>query len=70
MLEVLTCKVPYYNLQKNDLVLGQVIRGKKPEPPKESRMEPVHWEYMHQCWLPRASCPSVAEVVPFVGRKL
>lgn len=70
MLQVLTCKVPYYNLKKDDLVLGQVIRGKKPEPPRESRIEPVHWEFIQQCWLPRASRPSVAEVVTFVGREL
>ncbi|KAG1747601.1 kinase-like protein, partial [Suillus lakei] len=70
MLQVLTCKVPYYNLKKDNVVLGQVIRGQKPEPPKESRMEPVHWEFIQQCWLPRARRPSVAEVVTFVAREL
>ncbi|KAG2035686.1 hypothetical protein BDR03DRAFT_514903 [Suillus americanus] len=52
------------------LVASCCIRGKKPEPPRESRMEPVHWEFIQQCWLPRASRPSVAEVVSFVGREL
>ncbi|KAG1747599.1 kinase-like domain-containing protein [Suillus lakei] len=66
MLQVLTCKVPYYNLKKDNVVLGQVMRGQKPEPPKESQIEPVHWEFIQQCWLPRARRPSVAEVVAFI----
>jgi hypothetical protein len=48
-------------------VLGQVIRGKKPEPPKESQIMPVHWDFIQQCWLPRASRPSAEEVVAFIA---
>ncbi|KAG2096406.1 hypothetical protein BD769DRAFT_1515673 [Suillus cothurnatus] len=59
-LQILTCKVPYYNVKKDNVVLGQVIRGKKPEPPKESQIMP-------QCWLPRASRPSAEEVVAFIA---
>ncbi|KAG1748004.1 kinase-like domain-containing protein [Suillus paluster] len=58
-LQVLTGKVPYYNVKKDNVVLGQVIRGKKPEPPKESRIEPADWEFIKRCWLPRINRPSV-----------
>ncbi|KAJ8581555.1 kinase-like protein [Rhizopogon salebrosus TDB-379] len=66
-LQVLTCKVPYYNVKKDYVVLGLVIQGKKPEPPKNSVLTPAHWEFIQQCWLPRASRPSVEEIVTFVG---
>ncbi|KAG1906174.1 kinase-like domain-containing protein, partial [Suillus fuscotomentosus] len=65
-LQVLTCKVPYYNVKNDILVLGQVIKGKKPEPPKESQIAPGLWEFIQRCWLPRASRPSVGEIVAFV----
>jgi hypothetical protein len=48
------------------VVLGQVMTGKKPEPPKESQIVPPHWEFIQRCWLPRASRPSVGEIVEFV----
>ncbi|KAG1831048.1 kinase-like domain-containing protein [Suillus variegatus] len=66
-LQVLTCKVPYHNVKKDIAVLGQVIKGIKPEPPEESQIAPGHWEFMQRCWLPRASRPSVAEIVTFVA---
>ncbi|KAJ8584258.1 kinase-like protein [Rhizopogon salebrosus TDB-379] len=66
-LQVLTCKVPYYNVKKDNVVLGHVIRGKKPEPPKESPIVELHWEFIQRCWLPRASRPSVGEIVEFVA---
>jgi hypothetical protein len=66
---VLTCKVPYYNVKNDNFVLGQVIKGKKPEPPKDSVPAPVHWQFIQQCWLPRASRPSVGEIVAFVARE-
>ncbi|KAJ8580069.1 kinase-like protein [Rhizopogon salebrosus TDB-379] len=65
-LQVLTCKVPYYNVKKDNVVLGQVMKGKKPEPPKESQIVPLHWEFIQRCWLPRANRPSVEEIVEFV----
>ncbi|OAX38459.1 kinase-like protein, partial [Rhizopogon vinicolor AM-OR11-026] len=68
-LQVLTCKVPYYNVKKDNVVLGQVIRGKKPEPPKESQIAPSHWDLIERCWLPRASRPSVRDIVAFVARE-
>ncbi|KAG2060053.1 WD40 repeat-like protein [Suillus hirtellus] len=67
MLQVLTCKVPYHNVKKDIAVLGQVIKGIKPQPPKESQIGPGHWEFMQRCWLPRASRPSVAEIVTFIA---
>ncbi|KAG1744296.1 kinase-like domain-containing protein [Suillus lakei] len=67
MLQILTCKVPYYNVKKDNVVLGQVIRGKKPEPPEESHIAPGHWEFIQRCWSPRASRPSVAEIVTFIA---
>ncbi|KAG1831052.1 kinase-like domain-containing protein, partial [Suillus variegatus] len=66
-LQVLTCKVPYHNVKKDIAVLGQVIKGIKPEPPKESQIAPGHWEFMQRCWMPRASRPSVAEIVTFIA---
>ncbi|KAG1884464.1 kinase-like domain-containing protein, partial [Suillus subluteus] len=68
-LQVLTCKVPYYNVKKDIAVLGQVIKGMKPEPPKESQIAAGHWEFIQRCWSPRASRPSVAEIVTFVARE-
>ncbi|KAG0694130.1 kinase-like protein, partial [Suillus ampliporus] len=68
-LQVLTGKVPYYNVKKDNVVLGHVIRGKKPEPPRESRIEPAHWEFIQRCWLPRSNRPSVREAVVFVARE-
>ncbi|KAJ8581452.1 kinase-like protein [Rhizopogon salebrosus TDB-379] len=68
-LQVLTCKVPYYNFKKDNAVLGQVIRGKKPKPPKDSLLAPAHWQFIQRCWLPRASRPSVGEIVAFVARE-
>ncbi|KAJ8580865.1 kinase-like protein, partial [Rhizopogon salebrosus TDB-379] len=65
-LQVLTCKVPYYNVKKDNVVLGQVMKGKKPEPPKELQIVPLHWEFIQRCWLPRGSRPSVEEIVEFV----
>ncbi|KAG2342720.1 WD40 repeat-like protein [Suillus weaverae] len=61
-LQVLTCKVPYYNVKKDIAVLGQVIKGMKLEPPPESQIAPGHWEFIQRCWSPRASRPSIAEV--------
>ncbi|OJA20731.1 hypothetical protein AZE42_08498 [Rhizopogon vesiculosus] len=69
ILQVLTCKVPYCNVKNDTLVLRQVISGKKPEPPKESQISPVHWAFIQRCWLPRASRPSVGEIVEFVERE-
>lgn len=66
-LQVLTGKVPYYNVKKDTLVLGHVIRGKKPDPPKESRMAPAHWEFIKRCWLPHINRPSIGEVLTFVA---
>ncbi|KAG2140227.1 kinase-like protein [Suillus bovinus] len=67
MLQTSTCKVPYYNV-KNDIgVLGRVVKGMKPEPPKESQIAPGHWEFIQRCWLPRASRPSIAEIATFVA---
>ncbi|KAG1735622.1 kinase-like protein, partial [Suillus paluster] len=66
-LQILTCMVPYYNVKKDVAVLRQVIEGKKPEPPKDSQIAPGHWEFIQRCWLPRASRPSVGEIVTFVG---
>ncbi|OAX34481.1 kinase-like protein [Rhizopogon vinicolor AM-OR11-026] len=68
-LQVLTCKVPYYNMKKDNVVLWQVMTGKKPEPPKESQIAPSHWDLIERCWLPRASRPSVREIVAFVARE-
>ncbi|KAJ8583404.1 kinase-like protein [Rhizopogon salebrosus TDB-379] len=65
-LQVLTYKVPYYNLHRDDVVLGQVIRGIKPVPPMESRMTPMQWEFIQRCWLPRANRPSMGEIAEFV----
>ncbi|KAG2752828.1 kinase-like protein [Suillus brevipes Sb2] len=48
-LQVLTCKVPYYNVKKDIAVLGQVMKGMKPEPPKESQIAPGHWEFIQRC---------------------
>ncbi|KAJ8581451.1 kinase-like protein [Rhizopogon salebrosus TDB-379] len=68
-LQVLTCKVPYYNVKRYDVVLRLVIRGKKPEPPKDSVLAPVHWEFIQRCWLPRPSRPSIGKIVTFVARE-
>ncbi|KAG1726577.1 kinase-like protein, partial [Suillus lakei] len=66
-LQVLTCEAPYYNVKKDIVVLGQVLRGMKPVPPKESPIAPRHWEFIQRCWLPRASRPSAAEIVTFIA---
>ncbi|OAX38452.1 kinase-like protein, partial [Rhizopogon vinicolor AM-OR11-026] len=68
-LQVLTCKVPYYNVKKDNAVLWQVMRGKKPELPKESHIAPSHWDLIERCWLPHASRPSVRDIVVFVARE-
>ncbi|OJA12922.1 hypothetical protein AZE42_08618, partial [Rhizopogon vesiculosus] len=68
-LQVLTCKVPYYNVKKDNAVLWQVMRGKKPELPKESQIARLHWDLIERCWLPRASRPSVRDIVAFVARE-
>ncbi|KAJ8580634.1 hypothetical protein M405DRAFT_847515 [Rhizopogon salebrosus TDB-379] len=47
-LQVLTCKIPYHNVKKDNIVLRQVIRGKKPEPPKELVLAPAHWEFIQR----------------------
>ncbi|KAG2124904.1 kinase-like protein, partial [Suillus bovinus] len=67
MLQISTCKVPYYNVKNDIAVLGRVITGMKPEPPKESQVAPGHWDFMKRCWLPRASHPSIAEIVTFIA---
>lgn len=67
MLQILTCKVPYYYVKNDIIVLGEVMKGKKPKPPKEPRIAPGHWEFLQRCWLPRASRPTVGEIVEFVG---
>jgi serine/threonine protein kinase len=67
ILQILTCKVPYYYVKSDRAVLGQVLKGKTPEPPKESRIASRHWSFIQRCWLPRASRPSVGEIVAFVG---
>ncbi|OJA09394.1 hypothetical protein AZE42_06563 [Rhizopogon vesiculosus] len=66
-LQVLTCKVPYYYVKKDAVVLVYVIRGEKPEPPKESHIAPSYWELIQRCWLPRANRPLVGEIVAFVA---
>ncbi|KAG0692157.1 kinase-like protein, partial [Suillus ampliporus] len=66
ILQVLTCRVPYYDVKKENVVLGHVIRGKKPEPPKGSQIVPALWEFIQRCWLPRASRPSTGEIMAFV----
>jgi hypothetical protein len=66
-LQVLTCKVPYYNVKDNFGVLGQIMRGIKPKPPNESQIMPRHWEFIQRCWLSREIRPSVAEIVAFVA---
>ncbi|KAG2064441.1 kinase-like protein, partial [Suillus decipiens] len=66
-LQILTCKVPYYYVKNDITVMGQVIMGKKPEPPREPQLDRRHWSFMQRCWLPRANRPSVGEIVGFVG---
>ncbi|OJA15156.1 hypothetical protein AZE42_04688 [Rhizopogon vesiculosus] len=68
-LQVMTCKVPYYNVKKDIVVLSQVISGKKPVPPKESGIAPSHWAFIQRCWLPRANRPLVGEIIAFVSRE-
>ena len=51
-------------------MLGQVLRGKKPEPPKESHIAPLHWEFIQRCWLSRTRRPTVGDIVAFVAREL
>lgn len=69
ILQVLTCKVPYYDVKKDTVVLGHVVRGKKPEPPKGSQVVPTHWEFIQRCWLPRASRPSIGDIVLFAHQR-
>ncbi|KAG1886220.1 kinase-like protein [Suillus subluteus] len=69
ILQVLTCKVPYYDVKKDNVVLGHVVRGKKPEPPKGSQVASVHWEFIQRCWSPRASRPSIGEIVLFAHQQ-
>ncbi|OAX32055.1 kinase-like protein [Rhizopogon vinicolor AM-OR11-026] len=68
-LQVLTCKVPYYNVKKDIVVVGQVLSGKKPELPKGSHIAPSCWEFIQRCWLPRADRPLVGEIVAFIARE-
>ncbi|KAG2120061.1 kinase-like protein, partial [Suillus cothurnatus] len=70
ILQILTCKVPYYYVKSDRAVLGHVIKGKKPEPPKDLRIAPGHRNFIQRCWLPRASRPSVGEIVAFVEFEL
>jgi hypothetical protein len=51
----------------DNVVLGQVMKGKKPEPPKESQIAPLHLEFVQRCWLSRACRPTVGEIVAFVA---
>ncbi|KAG2153552.1 kinase-like domain-containing protein [Suillus bovinus] len=69
ILQVLTCKVPYYDVKKDNVLLGCVVTGKKPELPKGSQVAPPHWEFIQQCWLPRASRPSIGDIVLFVHQQ-
>lgn len=69
ILQILTCKVPYYDVKKDNVVLGHVVRGKKPEPPKGSQVASVHWEFIQRCWSPRASRPSIGEIVLFAHQQ-
>ncbi|KAG2342707.1 kinase-like protein, partial [Suillus weaverae] len=69
ILQILTCKVPYYYMKKDIAVLAQVIKGMKPQPPKESRIAPGHWRFIQRCWLPRAKRPSTGDIVAFVGHE-
>lgn len=69
ILQVLTCKVPYYDVKRDYAVMGLVARGKKPEPPKGSQVAPVHWEFIQRCWLPRASRPLIGEIVLFAHQQ-
>ncbi|KAG1725483.1 kinase-like domain-containing protein [Suillus paluster] len=66
-LQVLTCKVPYHDVKNNLAVIAQVITGKKPEPPVESQIASMHWEFIQQCWLPPARRPSVGDIVAFLA---
>ncbi|OJA10352.1 hypothetical protein AZE42_07048, partial [Rhizopogon vesiculosus] len=66
-LQVLTCKVPYYNVKNIHAVLRHVIKGEKPEPPNQSQIAPPQWEFIQRCWLPRADRPLVGEIVTFVA---
>ncbi|KAG2363971.1 kinase-like domain-containing protein [Suillus spraguei] len=65
-LQVLTCRTPYHNVKRDITVMGQVMKGLKPKPPEESKIVPEHWEFIQRCWLPRASRPSVTEIVTFI----
>jgi len=69
-LQVLTCKVPYYNVKHEFAVLAHIIRGDKPVPPRDSRIVPAHWEFIQRCWSHRASRPSVIEIVAFVQNEV
>jgi len=68
-LQVLTCKVPYYYVEKELVVFGHVMKGKKPQPPKESQIASLHWEFIQRCWLSPASRPTAGEVVAFIVRE-
>jgi len=43
------------------------MKGKKPEPPKESQIVPLHGEFIQRCWLSRACRPTSGELVAFIG---
>jgi hypothetical protein len=54
-------------VKKDNVVLGHVMKGKKPEPPKESQIAPLHWEFIQRCWLSRACRPTAGEIVAFIA---
>ncbi|KAG2144140.1 kinase-like domain-containing protein [Suillus bovinus] len=66
ILQILTCKVPYYYVKHDIAVLREIINGNKPEL-RDLRIEPGHWNFIQRCWQPRASRPLVGEIVAFVA---
>ncbi|KIJ63427.1 hypothetical protein HYDPIDRAFT_29670 [Hydnomerulius pinastri MD-312] len=69
MLQVLSSKIPYYQIKSDTQVLVMLIKGVKPRRPEPSYITNGSWGFIQQCWSPiegGGSRPTVEDAIIYV----
>ncbi|KAI6012024.1 kinase-like domain-containing protein, partial [Pisolithus marmoratus] len=64
MLQVLTGRVPYHYIERDEEVIFTFARGLRPDRPQD--IADGHWDFIQKCWAPNPEGrPSALELVTF-----
>lgn len=67
ILQVMTGRRPYANVQNNYQVIHLILSGIKPTRPLSPHIMDSLWDFIEECWSDEAYRPSAVEVLNFLG---